>query len=292
MNELLGEWPGMQLLNTSIVLLITALGMRTRPVDTLMLIRNPLFGVRAVLAMFVFVPTCTLLMTWSLQLEPAIRASLLAMSVAPLCPTNFRAAAETDGDYMLGLQVFSAVVSLAAVPAMLALTEHIFDFEAHYPVGNIALFILKQIGLPLIFGMGLARLLGGKGKRVALWLGRIGYIAMIISMAIIIYFVLPKVWNMSVNGRLLSVVAFTVFVLLGGHLFGGPDRGSRDNLIMGSVQRHPAISLLIATTVVPEDEATMMIIIVMFILLGNMAMIPYMLKRDGNTANKGTLSEG
>ena len=282
MNELLGQWPGIPLLDTSIMLLLTALGLRSRPADTLMLIRNPLLGVRAVLAMFVFVPACTLLMTWSLPLEPAIRASLLAMSVAPLCPTNFRAAAETDGDYMLGLQVFAAVASLAAVPAMLALTERIYDFETHYPIGKIAFFILKQIGLPLTFGMGLAFLLGGKSKRVALWLERIGYIAMITAMGLILYFILPKVWYMSVNGRLLSVVAFTGFVLSGGHLFGGPDRGSRDNLIMGSVQRHPVISLLIATTVVPAEEATMMIVIVMFILFGNLAMIPYMLKQDSD----------
>ena len=31
--------------------------------------------------------------------------------------------------YILGLQVFAAVVSIAAVPAMLALAERIFDFE-------------------------------------------------------------------------------------------------------------------------------------------------------------------
>jgi predicted Na+-dependent transporter len=272
----------MQLLNAAIMLLLTALGLRSRPADTLMLIRNPLLGVRAVLAMFVFVPACTLLMTWSLPLEPAIRVSLLAMSVAPLCPINFRAATNTDGDYMLGLQVFAAVVSIAAVPAMMALAECIFNFETRYPIGKIAFFILKQFGLPLAVGMGLARLLGGKRKCVALWLERIGSIAMITAMAVILYFLLPKVWSMTVNGRLLSVVTYAGFVLLGGHLFGEPDKGTRDNLIMGSAQRHPAISLLIATTVLPAEEATMIAVIVMFVLLGNVAIIPYMLKRDRN----------
>jgi bile acid:Na+ symporter, BASS family len=284
MNELIGQWPGMPLLDAAIMLLLTALGLRSRPADTLMLIRNPLLGVRAVLAMFVFVPACTLLMTWSLPLEPAIRVSLLAMSVAPLCPINFRAAADTDGDYMMGLQVFAVLVSIAAVPAMLGLAERIFDFETRYPIGEIAFFILKQIGLPLTVGMGLARLLGGKRERVALWLERIGLIAMITAMAVILYFVLPKVWTMTVNGRLLSVVTFTGVVLTGGHLFGGPDKGSRDNLIMGSVQRHPAISLLIATTVLPAEQATMIAVIAMFVLVGNVALIPYMLKRDGNAA--------
>jgi bile acid:Na+ symporter, BASS family len=284
MNELLGQWPGMQLLNAAIMLLLTALGLRSRPADTLMLISNPLLGVRAVLAMFVFVPACTLLMTWSLPLEPAIRVSLLAISVAPLCPINFRAAANTDGDYMMGLQVFAVFVSLVAVPAMLAIAERVFDFETRYPIGEIAFFILKQIGLPLAVGMGLARLLGGKRERLALWLERIGTIAMITAMAVILYFLLPKVWSMTVNGRLLSVVTFAGFVLLGGHLFGGPDKGTRDNLIMGSVQRHPAISLLIATTVLPAEEATMIAVIAMFVLLGNVAVIPYMIKRKDSVA--------
>jgi len=280
-NELLGAWPGIPLLDASIVLLLTSLGLRTGPADALLLFRKPMLGVRALLAMFVFVPACTFLMTWSLPLEPAIRASLLAMSVAPLCPIPLRAASNvnTDSDYLLGLQVFSAIVSIAAVPAMLALSGSIFGVESRYPIGDIAFFILRQIGLPLAVGMGLARLLGGKREFVALWLGRAGLIAMVISMAIIIYFLVPRIWAMTFNGRLLSVLAFIGFVVLGGHLFGGADRGARDNLVMGSLQRHPAVSLLIATAVLPAEEATMIAVIIMFVLASNVAFIPYMIKR-------------
>jgi bile acid:Na+ symporter, BASS family len=287
MNELLGAWPGMSLLNASIVMLLTALGLRTRPADVLLLFRNPVLGARALVAMFVFVPACTILMTWSLPLEPAIRASLLAMSVAPVCPVPLRAAtnANTDSDYMLGLQVFAAAVSIAAVPAMLILAERIFDFETRYPIGDIAFFILRQIGIPLAVGMGLARLLGGKRERVALWLERIGVIAMITATAVILYFLIPKIWSMTVNGRLLSVVAFTGVVLLGGRLFGGPDKGTRNNLIMGSINRHPALSLLIATTVLPAEEATMIAVIIMFVLVGFVVSIPYIFKlKDSSVA--------
>jgi len=281
MNELLGPWPGMAILNAAVMLLLTSLGLRTRPADTLMLFCKPRLGAQALLAMFVFVPLCTIIMTWALPLEPAVRASLLALSVAPLCPVVARAVTNfnTDGDYMLCLQVFSAVVSMVAVPAMLALSGRIFDFEPRYPIGDIALFIIRQIGLPLAVGMVLARLLGEKSRSVALWLERIGLIAMVTAMIIILYFVLPKVWAMTVNGRLISVVAFACFVLLGGHLFGGTDKGTRDNLIMGCIQRHPAISLLIATTVLPEEEATMIAVIVLFVLAGNVASIPYMIQR-------------
>ena len=285
MNDLLIA-NGLHLLNLAIVLLITALGLRTRPVDTLLMVRNPLLGARALIALFLFVPACTLLMTWLLPLEPAIRASLLALSVAPLCPILSKAAtkANSDGDYMVGLQVFAAIVSMAAVPAMLALTERIFDFDTRYPLGAIAFVILKQIGIPLAVGMGLAKLLDGKRELVALWLDRVGTVVLITGMLMILAVVLPKVLFMTVNGRLLSVLVFTGFVLLAGRLFGGADKGTRDNLIMASTQRHPGISFVIATTVLPADEAPIIAVIVMFILVGTVATIPYMIKRKDPVA--------
>ena len=279
--------PGMPLLNIAIVLLITALGLRTRAADMLLLVRNPLLGARALVAMFIFVPACTLLMTWLLPFEPAIRASLLAVAVAPLAPILCRAAtkANTDGDYMLGLQVFAAVVSIVAVPAMLAIAERVFNFGTRYPIGEIAFVIVQQIGIPLAVGLGLARLIGEKRERVAFWLARIGSITFITGMALILAFLLPRVWVMTVNGRLLSVVALTGFVLLGGRLFGGPDKGVRDNLIMGSVQRHPGISYVIATTALPADEEPIIAVIVMFVLVGTVATIPYMIKpKDSSVA--------
>jgi BASS family bile acid:Na+ symporter len=278
------------IINAGVMLVITALGLRTRPADTLLLFRSPALGVRAVLAMFVFVPACTLLMVWRLPLEPAIQASLLALAVAPVAPIVFRArtSANTDGDYTVGLQVFTAVVSLAAVPAMLAVAERVFDFHTRFPVSEIAIMLLRAIGLPLAVGIGLARLLGDKRVRVALWLERIGSTVLTAGMVLILALLLPKVWFMAVNGRLLSVVAVTGFMLLGCHLFGGPEKGTRIALTMGSAQRHPGISFVVATTVLPAEEETIIAVIVMFLLVSTLAIIPYMLKRDDPVADSTT----
>ncbi len=73
----------LQLLDIAIILLIAALGLRARPADVLLLIRAPRLGARALSALFVFAPACTLLLTLSMPMKPAIRASLLALSVAP-----------------------------------------------------------------------------------------------------------------------------------------------------------------------------------------------------------------
>jgi len=278
----------LQILDVAIVLIIAALGLRTRPVDVLLMVRNPKIGGRALVSMFVFMPAITLLMTWSLPLEPAIRAALLALSVAPLCPILSKAVTQpkTEGDFMLALQVFSAVASIVAVPLMLALVEHIFSFSTRYPIGDIFWVISKQIGIPLVIGLALSRFLGEKRERIAFWMDRIGNIILLVGMILILSFVLPNVWGMMVNGRLLSVIAFTGFVLLGSYLFGGTDKGIRDNLIMAGAQRHPGIAYVIATVAVPTEENAIIAVIVLFILFGTLATLPYTLNLRKKTATK------
>lgn len=271
------------IINLGVVLVITALGMRTRPADTLLLFRSPLLGLRTLLAMFVFVPACTLLLTWSLPLEPAIRASLLALAVSPMAAILFRAEIKpnVDGDYMVALQIFTAIVSIAAVPAMLALTERIFDFNTRFPIGEIIFVLLRAIGLPLLVGMGLNILLGDKGERFALWMERIGSITLMSGMALILVFILPKVWALTITEGLFSVIALTAFMLLGCHLFGGADKGTRIALTMGSAQRHPGIAYVIATTALPTEEELIIAVIVLWLLVSTVAIIPYMLMRNG-----------
>lgn len=278
----------LQILDIAIVMIIAALGLRTRPVDIMLIAQNKGIWGRALLSMFVFMPAITLLMTWSLPLEPAIRASLLALSVAPLCPILSKAKTlpETEGDFMLALQIFSAVAAILAVPIMLALVEQIFDFNTRYPMGKIIWVISKQIGIPLAIGLVLSRLLGEKRERIAYWLDRIGNIILLIGMVLILSVVLPNVWSMMVNGRLLSVIAFTGFVLLGSYLFGGPNKGIRDNLIMAGTQRHPGISYVIATVAVPTEEDAIIAVIVLFVLFGTIATLPYMFNMRKKIGNK------
>ena len=270
---------GLAILDVAIVLIISALGLRTPPKDILQLFRKPVIIGRALLSMFVFMPACTLLMTWSLPLEPAIRGSLLALSVAPLAPILSGAStkAETEGNFMLALQIVTALATIVSVPIMLNLDEYIFNFETRYPMGEIIWVITKQIVIPLAIGLSLSAFIGQKSERIAFWLDRIGTIALIIGMVMILSVVLPNVWGMMVNGRLLSVIAFTGLVLVGGYLFGGSQKGIRDNIIMAGAQRHPGIAYVIATVALPAEEDHIIAVIVLFVLFGTIATLPYVL---------------
>jgi len=278
---------GLAILDVAIVLIISALGLRTPPKDILNLFRKPVIIGRALLAMFVFMPACTLLMTWILPLEPAIRGSLLALSVAPLAPILSGAStkAETEGNFMLALQIFSALATIVLVPIMLNLDEYIFNFETRYPMGEITWVITKQIVIPLTIGLSLSGFIGQKSERIAFWLDRIGTIALIIGMVMILSVVLPNVWGMMANGRLLSVIAFTGLVLVGGYLFGGAQKGIRDNIIMAGAQRHPGIAYVIATVALPAEEDHIIAVIVLFVLFGTIATLPYVLTFKKKTDN-------
>ena len=278
---------GLAILDVAIVLIISALGLRTPPKDIMNLFRKPVIIGRALLSMFVFMPACTLLMTWSLPLEPAIRGSLLALSVAPLAPILSGAStkAETEGNFMLALQIFSALATIVSVPIMLNLDEYIFNFETRYPMGEITWVITKQIVIPLTIGLSLSGFIGQKSERIAFWLDRIGTIALIIGMVMILSVVLPNVWGMMANGRLLSVIAFTGLVLVGGYLFGGAQKGIRDNIIMAGAQRHPGIAYVIATVALPAEEDHIIAVIVLFVLFGTIATLPYVLTFKKKTDN-------
>jgi BASS family bile acid:Na+ symporter len=277
----------LQVLDLSVALLFVALGLRTRLADTLLVFRNRELGLRTLLALYVFVPCCTLLMIWIFPLEPALRAGLLAMAVAPLCPILVRAATEpeTKVDLIFPLQLFAAVCAIIALPIMVAAAERIFDFPTQYPVDKVIWFILRQIGLPLAIGLILSPLLGDWGGKVAPWLDRIGNALLTAGVLMILYIVLPDVWGMMVNGRVLYVAAFTGILVASGYLFGGAKKGIRDTLIMANVQRHPGVTYLIATNVLPNEEAPIFAVIVIFAIVGTIATLPYVTKSANQEAS-------
>jgi bile acid:Na+ symporter, BASS family len=277
----------LQILDISIALLFVSVGLRVRLADALLLLRNRELGLRSLLALYVFVPCCTFLVIWSFPLEPALRVSLLAMSVAPLCPVLVKAAIdpETEGDYLFALQIFAAVAAIVALPVMVAATEYMFDFPTQYPVGKVAWFILRQIGIPLAVGIVLSRLMGIWREKSALWLDRVGNTLLTAGVLMILYLVLPEVWGMMVNGRVLYIAAFTGIAITGGYLFGGPQKGIKDNLIMASVQRHPGITYVIATTILPGEEGPIFAAVVIFAIVGTIATIPYVVKSSKQEAS-------
>ncbi|MBC7522794.1 MAG: hypothetical protein H7268_17085 [Sandarakinorhabdus sp.] len=65
---------------------VVLIGVRARPQDALAMVRKPELGVRAMLAMFLFVPGFVFLITMFFPMSRPVTAVLLALSVAPMLP--------------------------------------------------------------------------------------------------------------------------------------------------------------------------------------------------------------
>ena len=122
------------ILVTGIVGIVISIGARSRPEDTLSLVRNPALGVRAMLSMFVLVLLFVLWITWAVHLDTPVRAALLALAVSPMPPiiANKERKVGGAGNYSTGLQVLGTAFSIVAVPFMLMLVGLVFGVTGSF----------------------------------------------------------------------------------------------------------------------------------------------------------------
>jgi bile acid:Na+ symporter, BASS family len=109
-------------LMVGIMLTVISVGLRSRPADTVLLLRNPKLGVRAMVSMFVVMPLFVIGLTWVLPvMDQAAHAALIALSVSPMPPILPRRQAKVGagGDYTVGLQVLASVFSIIVAPAFI-----------------------------------------------------------------------------------------------------------------------------------------------------------------------------
>ena len=117
------------ILTAGIVLTVISVGLRARPADTFLLLRNPKLGLRAMVSMFVLMPMFVIGLTWALPvLGQAPRAALIALSISPMPPILPRRQTQlgADGDYAVGLQVLASVFSIVVAPLFIWLAGPAF----------------------------------------------------------------------------------------------------------------------------------------------------------------------
>ena len=106
------------LLQASLAAVVISLALRSRPGDMTYLLGRPGKLVRSVLAMFVVLPTLTLLIVSAFHLKPAVEAALVLLAVSPVPPILPGKQTKAGGSYSyaLGLLMLSAVLAIVTVP--------------------------------------------------------------------------------------------------------------------------------------------------------------------------------
>ena len=260
-----------------VVLLVLAIGLRSRPEDSLLLLRRPDLGGRALAAMFVLQPAFVLLLVWLLDLQKGVGAALLGFAVAPVLPPWAKKgyALGAESGYVIGLEVMATAASILVVPIMIWIVNVVFGVQTARDPWSVELMLLVTIGLPLAVGMGVGRFRPASAPRLAFLADRAGSALLLLGGVVLL--VARGRDILAVTGRGTIVVSLVIigFGLLVGHLLGGPDLTKRGALASANVSRHPGVALLLASSALPEHVPAVTGAVLLYLIASMVVPIPY-----------------
>jgi len=260
-----------------VVLIVLAIGLRARPVDPMLVLREPWLAARAMAAMFVVMPLFVLLLVGFVPFRPGVGAALLGLAVSPMLPpwTKQGLAVGGQGDYILGLQVLATCVSIVVVPGMVWLVHQVFAVATPLGPWAVELVLLVTVGAPLATGIGIARLWPGAAPRIAALSDRVGLVMVLIGVAAALLGSARAIVDVVGQGTLLATAAFVGVGLLAGHALGGPDPGNRGALATATAARHPGVGLVLASSAVPASQPAVLATVLLYLFASLVLTIPY-----------------
>jgi bile acid:Na+ symporter, BASS family len=268
-------------LMVGIMLTVISVGLRSRPADTLLLLRNPKLGVRAMVSMFVVMPLFVIGLTWVLPvMDQAAHAALIALSVSPMPPILPRRQAKVGagGDYAVGLQVLASVFSIIVAPAFIWLAGRLEGVATVFDATAALRVLVVTIGAPLAAGILIARL-WPRAAALSTLLARAALVVLAAGGAVALFAEASKIAAQIGHGVLLVTAAIVLFGLFAGHLLGGPDAGNRGALALATSARHPGLAITLSTANFPHDKEAIVAAVLLFLLANLLLTLPYALWR-------------
>jgi BASS family bile acid:Na+ symporter len=277
-------------LQISIVSTVFGFGLKASGRDILYLVRRPGLFARSLLAVLVIMPLVALALAWMFDFPPAVEVILVALAISPVPPLLPMKETKAGGDtsYGLGLMAVLAVVSIVAVPVILALLGLILGRPLAMTPGAIAAVMIKTIVVPLAAGLIVRAVAPQFADRLANVVMLIVKVLLPVAVLAVLAGALSAIWALIGGGTVLALVIFTVAGLVIGHLLGGPDPGQSTVLALSTSCRHPAIAFAIAATNFPDQPFGPLILL--YLIVSAVVGIPYLLWTRRQVAAPATLN--
>ena len=145
----------------------------------------------------------------------------------------------------LDLNLVVLVLSLAFVPIAFVVVASLFHRDFHVGVGAVAKVVLGRALLPLLLGLGAARLFPRAAAAAGPWLMKILNIALLA--VVVLALIATGNILVAVGGAgWLVAAAVALGAVMIGHLLGGPDPEERGVVAAASAMRFPALALVLA----------------------------------------------
>jgi BASS family bile acid:Na+ symporter len=281
----------------SMGLLVLSLGMRSASGDAGFLFRRPALLLRSVLAMNLVMPLVALLLVLALDLRPAVKVALVALSVSPVppfLPSKQLKLTDRQG-YIYGLLVASAVLAVVLVPLTTTILQHYAirrgHIIAHVGVAVVAKIVAMTVLLPLACGMLVRWLSPELARRAAPVASKIGSVLLIVAFLPVLLSQWSAIGGLLGDGTLLAIIAFTAIGLWIGHLLGGHDPQSQTVLALATASRHPAVALAVSSAMFP-DQTLAPAAVLLALLVGTLASAPYSSRQAKRLHKQSTVAAG
>jgi BASS family bile acid:Na+ symporter len=236
--------------------------------------RGQLF--RDLLAVLILVPLWVLLLVSIVPLAPVVRGGLLIVAIAvgigPVASMKRMGGVTTSAREALDLNLVVLVISLVFVPLAFAAFAALFHRDLHIGVGAVAKVVLGRALLPLLLGLGAARLAPRLAAAVGPWLMKMINVVLVVVLVLAIVATWRQLAGVGIRGWLVSLAAALGAIVIG-HLLGGPEPGSRGVVAAASVMRFPALALALAA-VTPLGK-TLMPAVIVYVVVGFLTLTAY-----------------
>jgi BASS family bile acid:Na+ symporter len=245
---------------------------------------------RDLLAVLILVPLWVVAIVLVLPVSPAVRGGLLiatlAVGIGPIAAMKRMGPTTSDAREALDLNLVVLAISLAFVPIAFAALAALFRSEASIGVGAVAKVVLGRALVPLLLGLGAARLWPGFAASVGPRLMKVINVILVVVLVAAVVVTWKHLAGVGAVGWLAcAVVAFGAVMI--GHLMGGPDPGTRGVVAAASVMRFPALALALASVTRQAQRVIPVIIVYIvcaFLILAVYGLVMSRRRRRGEAA--------
>jgi len=269
----------------SLLLLVMSFGMKTKLSDALAFLEAPGLSARAMLAMFLVVPSVAAGLSLLLPLVPATMFALLAIAVSPMPPVFPGKGAKVGGKsrYVMSLFVLATAFTFAAAPLILHLDSRLLGVGLAFEPRRVALTLAITAAGPLAAGLILGAVAPRLSARISHPFATGGKVMLGLTVLLALVLTAPNMWQAIGNFTLVACAILAVSGLVAGHLLGGPEHGNRAALATAASLRHPGVALAMAASAGASDPQQVTATVLLYLIVASLVGIGYEWWRKGLT---------
>jgi BASS family bile acid:Na+ symporter len=235
----------------AIVITMLSMGLQVTGSQILAAVSRKSLMAKALLANLILVPLVAFLLIRLFGLPEAVAAGILVVAAAPGAPLIPKYAEIAKGDlpFSVGLMFVLSVLAIVTAPLTIDLFLSASDAFSFDVLAVVKTLVLYQLA-PLLVGLGIKWFwpaFGARLLRPSVLLSNIMVILVIILVLVRDY---RSLFDLSLSA-LTAMISLTIIMIVIGWYLGGPGKGTRKSLALGTSAQSNGLALLITIVNLP-----------------------------------------